>query len=68
MPKHRIVAYRSTFLKSNVYEKIHQFLSSIKKDVCKRKSVPFFCLMVYDACHGQVSFHDFLKGSTQIPF
>jgi len=49
-------------------KKIHQFLSSIKKDVRKRKLVPFFCLMVYDACHGQVSFHDFLKGSTQIPF
>jgi len=28
-------------------KKIHQFLSSIKKDAHKRKLVPFFCLMVY---------------------
>ena len=35
---HGIVAY--TFL--NVREKIHQFLSSIKKDARKRKFVPFF--------------------------
>jgi len=32
-----IVAY--TFL--NIYEKIHQFLSSIKRDTHKRKLVPF---------------------------
>ena len=28
-------------------KKNHQFLSSIKKDVQKRKLVPFFCLTVY---------------------
>jgi len=27
-------------------EKVHQFLSSIKKDAHKRKLVPFFCLTV----------------------
>jgi len=37
-----IVAY--TFL--NVCAKIHQFLSRIKKDADKRKSVPFICLTV----------------------
>ena len=35
---HRIVAY--TF--PNIYEKIHQFLSSIKRDAHKRKLVPSF--------------------------
>jgi len=40
---HRIVAY--SFL--NVCEKIHQFLSRIKKDAHKRKLVPVFCLSVY---------------------
>jgi len=34
---HGIVAY--TFL--NIYKKIHQFLSSIKRDTHKRKLVPF---------------------------
>jgi len=46
MPKRNtqgIVAY--TFF--NVCEKMHLFLSSIKKDADKRKVVPFFCLTVY---------------------
>jgi len=30
-----------------IYEKIQQFLSSIKRDALTRKLVPFFCLMVY---------------------
>ena len=30
-----------------VCEKIHQFLSSTKRDAHKRKLVPFFCLTVY---------------------
>ena len=43
-----IAAYRSTFFKpNNVCEKIHQFLSSIKKDGHKTGLVPFFCLTVY---------------------
>jgi len=31
----------------NMCEKIHRFLSSIKRDAYKRKLVPFFCLRVY---------------------
>jgi len=31
----------------NKCEKIHQFLSSTKRDAHKIKLVPFFCLMVY---------------------
>ena len=45
--KYTDVAYRSTFLRPNACEKNHQFLSSIKKDVQKRKLVPFLCLTVY---------------------
>jgi len=37
---HRIVAY--TFF--NAYDKIRQFLSSIKREAHKRKLLPFFCL------------------------
>jgi len=36
-----------SYMLLNIYEKIHQFLSSIKRDVHKRKSLPFFCLTVY---------------------
>jgi len=45
--KHGIVAYRSTFLRPNVCEKIHQFLSNTKKDAHKRKLVLLFCFTVY---------------------
>jgi len=38
------VAYRSTLLTPNAHEKIHQFLSSTKWVVYKRKSVPFLWL------------------------
>jgi len=37
---HGIVAYTSTFV--NIYENIHQFLSSIERDEQERKLVPFF--------------------------
>ena len=40
---YRIVSY--IFL--NVCEKIHQFLSRIRKDAHKRKLVSFFCVTVY---------------------
>ena len=36
-----------TFLNKHICEKLHQFLSSIKRDARKRKLVPFFCLTVY---------------------
>jgi len=42
---HGIVAYTSTFV--NIYENIHQFLSSIERDEQERKLVPFFCVTVY---------------------
>jgi len=32
----------------DIYEKIQQFLSSVKRDAHKRKTVPFFCLTVYN--------------------
>jgi len=42
------VAYRSTFLRPNACEKkIISFCQVLKKDVQKRKLVPFFCLTVY---------------------
>jgi len=41
---YRIVAY--TFL-NTCEKKIHQFLSNIKREAHKRKSVSFFCLTVY---------------------
>jgi len=44
MPKLNTWTVANTFL--NVCEKIHLFLSSIKKDAHKRILVPFFCLTV----------------------
>ena len=38
---HGTVAYRPTFVRPNVCEKIHQFLSSTEKDAHIRKLVPF---------------------------
>ena len=44
-PETRAVPAHETFL--NACEKIHQFLSSIKKQAHQRKSVPSFCFTVY---------------------
>jgi len=35
-------------------KKIYHFLSSIKREVHKRKLVPFFCLMVHNVHSSQV--------------
>ena len=60
---HAEIKYTELYLiRSLIYmRKIHQFLSSIKRDVCKSK--PFFCLTVYNVMNCNTDSVSGIKGS-----